>query len=217
MSIRPTVPGAAPALTAALLLAAGSLRADAGRTFDVSPGGALPSPAAALDAVRAWRAAGAPDQEARIRIAAGTYALPAALHLDARDHHLVLEAAEPGQVTLSGGTPIRAWAAAGDHLWRAELPADLPVPEQLYTADARAPRAREPDGGFFVLESATQVSNRDGVAGIDLGLPTEAAALLPAPAATIQVFHKWDTTRGPVAAFDATARVARLAGGPMKP
>ncbi len=185
----------------------------AGRVFDVAPGADLN---AALAEVRAWRSAGAPHQEAVLRLAAGTYELAAPLQLTAADHHLVLEAAAPGAVTLSGGTRVDGWTEASNGLWRLDLPADLPGPEQLYGAGGRLPRAREPDGDFFTLESAAQLTNTAGRVELMLGLPPPAAALDPAAGGVIQVFHKWDTTRGPVLGFDAASRVVRLAGHTMK-
>ena len=199
---------------AALLVLAAST-ADA-RTFEVGPGGALPTPAAALQAVRDWRAQGHPTEEARIRIVSGSYELAEPLTLSSADHDLLIEARRGGRVILSGGRKLDGWTEGTEGMWRLELPSDLPVPEQLYAGDARLPRAREPDGDFFRLATVAQQTNAAG-AELALGLPAEAAALLPAAGATIQVFHKWDTTRGWVTGFDASTRVATLRGAAMKP
>ena len=198
---------------ALLALAAGTASA---RTFEVEPGGALPTPAAALQAVRDWRAAGHPLEQARIRIASGTYELAEPLALTAADHDLLIEARRGGRVMLSGGTIMDGWTKGTDGLWRITLPEGLAVPEQLYAGDQRAQRAREPDGDFFALVTVAQQTNATG-SELALGLPAEAAALLPAAGATIQVFHKWDTTRGYIAGFDASTRVAVLRGATVKP
>lgn len=185
-------------------------------TLDVAPGGPLPSPALAQAAVRRWRTEGHATEMATIRIAPGTYTLETPLVFTAEDHHLVIEASEPGRVLLSGGVAVEGWTPGPDGCWRARLPEGLDVPEQLYVDGRRAPRARSPNDGFFLLESVAQTTNADGSATLELGVPPAALAAFPAEGATIHIFHKWDTTRARVTGVEASNRLLRVQSTAMK-
>ena len=76
-----------------------------------------------------------------VLFAPGTYVLSSPLILRAEDSNLTLKAAGPGEVILSGGVRIRGWQSDGAHgLWKAMLPANAPLPRQIYVEGVRARR-----------------------------------------------------------------------------
>lgn len=207
----------------ALLLVA-SLTAGA-KTFPVSP--ETPDGlASALDAVRAWRAAGATNEAATIRLERGIHRLTKPLALDGRDSGtagfpLTIEAADPDDTVVSGGRAIGNWQAGTDGVWRATVEAGFRF-EQLYVNGSRAIRARAPDRGFFKVEAMSAYPTNSRSAPVVFTVPVEAADGLPPDAEALQqttmlFLHKWDTTRHRLATADAANRKITVEVHHMKP
>ncbi len=194
-----------------------------GSTFFVAPGGndANPGtrekPLATLEAARdAAREADAGRH--RVVVMPGEYFLTETFELDARDNGLTIEAAEGGRATLYGGTLVTGWRPDGDKFWSADLPG---VKEgewdfrALVVNGRMPPRARLPESGTFLHESAFDVRWLSSVGGGWERKPTreELTTMIYDPAdvpptlevknAEVRVYHMWDESMVGVAANDA--------------
>src|SRR5580658_4789357 len=87
--------------------------------IEVSPTGPIKTLAAARDAARAQRKAGATGIIA-ITIHAGTYFLPETLLLTADDSNTTWEAAHGEHPIISGGRVINGWSKGSGDIWVAE-------------------------------------------------------------------------------------------------
>jgi len=173
---------------------------------------------AARDTVQAWRAAGHPDEPVSIKLQPGEYQLTEPLQLSAQDGNVTWETRNPEKTIISGGRHINNFSLDQAGLWHAKTDFRF---EQLYVNGRRAIRARLPAEGFFNISSVKEEKLPGGKARITVSVPAAAIAALPADTAALQavqilVFHKWDTSRFAVAAFDSAAGTITIEGESMK-
>jgi hypothetical protein len=176
--------------------------------------------AAARDASRK-----VPGAARRIMLAAGRYFLAETLVLDARDAGLTLVGAGAGKTILYGGKQLQGWAAAGDTLWSAALPAD-PADwsfRVLVVNDAIQDRARLPEKGYLEHETTFSVRWMSTAGGGWERKPTaeelttlrykagDLPADLRAENAEVTVSHMWDESTVGVARHDAATRTLTFA------
>jgi hypothetical protein len=187
------------------------------KIFEAAPG--TDTLLAARDAVRVWRAAGHADAPAVIRLAPGEYTLAAPLVLEQPDGNTTWLAPLPDKTMITGGRRITGFTPDANGVWRAST--DFPF-EQLYVNGRRAARARLPETGFYPIEKVQSEDLPGGRARLTVKIPDAAAAVLAANPTAVRagemlVFHKWDTSRYAVIAFDAAARTVTVEGERMKP
>ncbi|MBO9489738.1 discoidin domain-containing protein [Endozoicomonas sp. G2_1] len=90
-------------------------------------------------------------EEINIILKDGTYYLSSPLNLTAADsgsasYKVTYRAENPGQATVSGGSPVTGWSDVdNDGIWQATVPAGMDS-RQLYVNDQRATRARSVNG-----------------------------------------------------------------------
>lgn len=165
---------------------------------EVAPQGECASPSAALERVRALRAAGAVPREetAVIRFAPGVYALTETLRLGPGDANIRFEGATPGRTVFSGGVELSKFTAGADGLWRVRIPAGLAV-DQLWVGGVRAQRAVSPNGDavYHHIRYNLAESNACLVAEADTELLKRLAVLSPGELtnAAVHVYYAWDT------------------------
>ncbi|MEQ1859166.1 MAG: hypothetical protein ABMA13_04460 [Chthoniobacteraceae bacterium] len=111
----------------------------------VSPGGPIASLAAARDAVRKARLAS--PGEARVIVAAGTYALTEAVVFEPQDSGVSYEAAPGARPIFTGGRKITGWNAESG-VWKVKVDPSWRF-DALWINGRRATRARSPDSGFI--------------------------------------------------------------------
>ena len=167
----------------------------------------------------AWRSAGHANEPATIRLSRGDYSLTAPLVLAAQDGNVTWEARDPDHTVISGGRHITQFTPDSAGIWHAKTELKF---EQLYVNGRRAIRARSPAEGFFNVVSVKQEELPNGKARIVIKVPEMAIAILPVDVAALRrvqmlVFHKWDTSRYAVSAFDAAAGTITVEGERMKP
>jgi hypothetical protein len=171
----------------------------------------------ARDALRAWRANGHAGEAALMLLTPGDFALTEPLVLDARDGNATWQAVHPEQTLITGGKQISGLAAGPDAAWHAAPGFHF---EQFFVNGERATRSRFPAEGLLPL-GELHVRDLPGKrALITVKVPAEAAAVLTAGAAPwpdrqILVFHKWDTTRYALTAFDPASGTITMEGQPM--
>ena len=185
------------------------------KTFDVMPG--TDTLTLARDAVRAWRAAGHANEAATIRLSRGEYLLTGPVVLAAEDGNVAWEARDPDHTVVSGGAHIITWSPDRTGIWHAQSNFHF---EQLYVNGRRAVRARLPAEGFYNITGVEQEELPDDRARLTIKVPLAAVAALPADAAALHdvqlvVFHKWETSRYAVSAFDMSAGTITVEGGRM--
>lgn len=129
----------------------------------VIPGGALDSPARALDEVLRLRSSGAVPQNRQIVIefACGTYAVERPLEITEAHGPLLLKGAGPLGTVFSGGTRLGAFKCELDGLtWRNAIDKTLNF-DQLFINDRRADLSPKPNcfapraPGAWYLDTAT--------------------------------------------------------------
>jgi len=176
-------------------------------TLEVSPGGPLPSLAAARDAVRASRAKGA-SGPVTVLIHGGVYTLAEPFVLSAEDSDVTYAAAPGERPVISGGQKIEGWKkAAKGPLWTAPAPHYF---RQMFVNGRRAQRARTPNYGFFRIDGPSSQDKpfqlkyrgndiRKEWAGSDV---------------EVIVMLAWADIRMPIVKVDEEAHVATLTGNP---
>ena len=153
-----------------IVMAVGALALSAAASeLKVSPDGL--SPAAALQAVRAAKAAGESGPW-RITVAPGVYPLKAPLTFtpaDSGEPRAPIEwVGTPGKTVFAGGEPICGWTDEGDGVWSAKLPAGPggrpAFFEQLWVNGRRAERARLPNKGCWKVRNPSCTEIKGGAA-----------------------------------------------------
>ena len=181
--------------------------AAAGQEADVSvsPGGEVPSPAAALERVRALRAAGRipADRRAVVRFAPGTYFLDGELEVTAAVAPVAFIGAKGCGTVFSGGRRLGPFTVGKDGVWRCKTPDGLEF-EQLWVNGRRAQVARHPNK-FYSYIRGTMGEGPDPVTGKEVNLcrrgfhaaPHDIACLAGLPKdeleqVAIHVWWAWD-------------------------
>lgn len=201
----------------AVLIWLANVKVHAEKVFEVAPGpDTLP---AVRDQVRAWRAAGRANEPVIIRLAPGEYTLTAPLALEKQDGNATWLAREPEKTLITGGRRIMGFSPEADGAWHART--DLQF-EQLYVNGRRAIRAHMPVSGFFQVAGVRSEDLPDDRARLTIEVPAPAVAALasnasPARAMQLLIFHKWDTSRYAVDAFNPTGGTITVIGNRMKP
>ena len=188
---------------AALVMALGAGRA---ATLTVSPGGEIPSLAAARDAVRAMRSAGK-SEPVSIVVRGGLYQLGETLVLDARESDTTWSGSPGEHAIISGGRRIEGWTKGKGPVWTA--PARGPI-RQLFVNSRRATRARTPNYGFYRIAG-------DSSQDKPFLLRYRGNDILPAWAgsgAEVIALLAWAEIRMPIVSVDEGAHLARLTGDP---
>ena len=171
----------------------------------------------ARDAVRSWRASGHANEAAVIVLPQGDYALTEPLDLDARDGNTTWQARTPEKTVITGGKQITGLTAGANGHWHATPELRF---EQLFINGERATRSRFPAEGRLPL-GELQVKELPGKrAQITVKVSAEISTALSAdtiPLAEHQllVFHKWDTSRYALTAFDPANGTLTVEGQPM--
>ena len=186
------------------------------KVFNASPG--TNTLTVVRDNVRAWRAAGHPNDPATVRLARGEYVLTGPLVLGAPDGNVTWEAQDPQNTRISGGERIKDFHVNPDGRWQAKPGLHL---EQLFVGERRAIRARLPATGFFSVEDVRQEELPEDRARITVQVSADVMAALPSDPAALRavqmfVFHKWDTSRYAIASVDAAARTITILGKRMQ-
>ena len=135
----------------AVFSASQSLFAD----ITLSPRGEIRTPAAALERVRALRAAGKIDKSrlAVIACEGGTYELGTTLTLGADDSLVRFVGAKDGSTVFSGGVELPPFTAGADGVWRTAVPKGF-VFEQLWVNGRRAQVAKSPNAFYHYIREA---------------------------------------------------------------
>ena len=194
-----------------------ALAQPAAKTFTVAPG--TNTLMTARDALRAWRTNGHTSEAALMLLPPGNFALTEPLVLDARDGNATWQASHPEQTLISGGQQILGLAAGPDDTWQAAPGFHF---EQLFVNGERATRSRFPATGLLPM-GELHVRDLPGKrALITVKVPAQAitalaAGAMPWPERQILVFHKWDTTRYALTAFDRANGTITMEGQPMTP
>ncbi|GAA5138700.1 right-handed parallel beta-helix repeat-containing protein [Prosthecobacter algae] len=133
----------------------------------VSPGGPIASPQAAIEQVRGLRQGGEKGAVA-VEFATGDYFIEQALKMTAADSGTstgptVYRTAKDAQVTFTGGQKVTGWKQVEEGLWQAEVKGKF---EQLWINGRRAVRARTPNA----------LGNRPGAVGGYFNAKSQAAA-----------------------------------------
>lgn len=142
------------ALTAAFVVHAA---AEPVADVSVSPDGAVRTPFAAIEKVRALRSEGKipAGRAAVVRFAPGTYELDVELEVTAADAPIDFVGVN-GKTLFSGGRRLGPFSAGADGIWRCKVPEGL-VFEQLWVNGRRAQIARHPNKFYnYVLCSADE-------------------------------------------------------------
>lgn len=135
---------AAAAAQAGTLYVSPEGRAGATGTFDRP----LPSIAAARDAIRAARRAGATGPET-VLLRGGFYFLPETFVLTPEDSDVTYAAYAGERPVLSGGRRIDGWKKGPGNVWSAQADWEF---RQLFVNGRRATRARTPNYGFYRID-----------------------------------------------------------------
>ena len=185
------------------------------KTFTAVPG--TNTLMTARDAVRSWRDNGHAGEAAVIVLPTGDYALTEPLDLDARDGNTTWQARTLEKTVITGGKQITCLTAGADDNWHATPELRF---EQLFINGERATRSRFPAEGRLPLGDL-QVKDLPGKrAQITVKVPAQISTALSAdtiPLAEHQllVFHKWDTSRYALTAFDPANGTLTVEGQPM--
>lgn len=119
---------------------------------EVSPDGAVKTPADALDEVRSLRAAGKipTDRAAIISFAPGRYELGEPLDVSGKVAPVVFKGATKGVTCFSGGRTLGPFVPGKDGIWRCPVPAGF-VFEQLWVNGTRVGWAKSPNEGYHYI------------------------------------------------------------------
>ncbi|MBQ6007970.1 MAG: hypothetical protein IJL17_05490, partial [Kiritimatiellae bacterium] len=111
----------------------------------VSPGGVTPSLAAAVEKVRALRAAGTipAGRAAEVEILPGRYRMTEPVTFGPADGGIHFTGAPGGEAVFDGSVELPPFTARADGIWEARVPAGLSF-DQLWVNGRRATRARTP-------------------------------------------------------------------------
>ena len=190
-------------------------QAELAKTFIAVPG--TNTLMTARNAVRSWHANGHADEVAVIVLREGDYALTEPLILDGRDGNANWLARTPDKTLITGGKHITGLAATPDGHWHAAPELHF---EQLFINGERAARSRFPAKDRLPLGDLQVKELPAKRAQISVKVPAEIITALTAdPIALaehqILVFHKWDTSRYALSAFDPTNGTITVEGQPM--
>jgi len=195
----------------------------------VGGNGGLASFPAALEAVRASRAA-KPAQPIDVVVEAGTYLLDQPLVLTPQDSGTaeapVRWIASPGaKPVISGGVPIRNFTATSDGNWETTIPevanGTLKF-DQLFVNGNRAVRSRHPNSGIIIpLKDAVEEPAEKRVRQTAEFKPEDLEifkGLSPEEIKDVQfvAYHKWDITRRYIETLDPTIGKLTSVGRKMK-
>jgi hypothetical protein len=194
-----------------------------GLTLNVAPGGKLASLAAARDAVRAAKAAGALTAPVRVVIADGVYPVAEPVLFTPEDSGTAAapiryEAAPGAHPVFSAGVELPPFTAQADGTWIVDLPevrAGRQWFEQLYVDGRRATRAVLPKKEWFY--TVRRVSEGDARRSVEVD-PADLGALKGLTAAQLKdvcfvAYFSWESARLPLASVDL-AKGLVTCGGP---
>lgn len=177
--------------------------------LEVSPSGAIKSPAAALAEVRRLRSEGKipPGRQVTISVAAGDYELKEELDVSGNVAPVAFIGAKKGVSRFSGGRTLGPFQVGKDGVWRCKVPDGL-VFEQLWVNGTRVVRARSPNK-FYHYVKAAGGEGPDPVTGQEANLngrafyadPEDIACLTKIPAdelddVAIHFWWSWNTEWG---------------------
>ncbi|MBI3683443.1 MAG: right-handed parallel beta-helix repeat-containing protein [Acidobacteria bacterium] len=184
----------------------------AAEVITVSSDGPISTLAAARDAVRQIKRAGA-GGPITVQIRGGRYLLSEPLVLAPEDsgaagQPIVWQAAPGERVLISGGRVLSGWRKGSGALWQAD--AGTKPFRQLFVSGRRAQRARTPNFGFYRIDGPSSQDKpfRLKFRGDDIrkewaGTDTEVIALLA-----------WADVRMPIVAVDEVEHTAVLGSDP---
>ena len=197
----------------------------------MAPGGEVRTIAAALEKIRALRAAGAiPDgRVAEVSVAPGRYAVTEAATFTPGDSDVRFVAAGDGEAVFDGGVALPPFAAGADGIWRTQVPDGLAF-EQLYVNGRRSQRARAPNAFYFYMGEPddtwrdpftgkrTDTSRKALVAG-NVEDVAPLGALSPDELGRVEVlaWQSWDMARCRITHVDAEKGLAMLEPGTWWP
>ncbi|HEU5124525.1 MAG TPA: right-handed parallel beta-helix repeat-containing protein [Verrucomicrobiae bacterium] len=187
--------------------------AAAGSQHDDGPFATLPR---AVIAARKFKS-GQPNANVTIRLCSGIYFLNEPLVLTSEDSGLQIAAFRNEQPIISGGECITNWKAEtlnGKLLWTADVPevkAGRWMFHELWVNGRRAMRARQPNRGFFAVESLPQKST-NWMHG-HTNFVFQAGDLKASPSLTnaeVVIMDRWVESRLPITGIDEARRVVHL-------
>ena len=196
----------------------------------MSPDGEVRSIAAALEKVRALRAAGAipHGRVADVSVSPGRYPVAQAATFTPDDSNVRFAAAKEGEAVFDGGVELPPFTAGADGIWRVRVPEGLSF-EQLYVNGRRAQRARTPNEFYLYLREPDK-SWKNPFTGKPLDTlrqvlianegdldPLAALSIDELARVEVLVWQSWDNARSRVAHFDAGKGLVVLRQGPSRP
>ena len=120
----------------------------------ISPGGDVPSLAAAIEKVRALRAAGTipAGRAAEVEILPGRYRMTEPVTFGPADGGIHFMGATGGEAVFDGSVELPPFTARADGIWEARVPAGLSF-DQLWVNGQRATRARTPNEFYLYMKA----------------------------------------------------------------
>lgn len=214
----------------AWLAAMGAAFAVSAADVTMNPSGDVKSLQAALEKVRALRAAGTipADRVADVAVEPGRYAMSEPAVFTPADSRVRFRAATAGAAVFDGGVRLPAFTPDADGVWRAKVPNGL-LFEQLYVNGRRAQRARTPNKFYFYMHEPF-----DGTVDPRTGKPAslerlaftadkaDVAALAALPPDELRrvdalVWQSWDQARSAVDYVDGEKGTVILKTGTARP
>ena len=151
----------------------------------VSLGGETPSLAAAVEKVRALRAAGTipAGRAAEVEILPGRYRMAEPVTLGPADGGIHFTGAQGGEAVFDGGVELPPFTARTDGVWEVRVPAGLSF-DQLWVNGTRATRARTPNE-FYLYMKAPYEEGVNPLTGQDENLARRAFYAQPSDVAQL--------------------------------
>lgn len=174
-----------------------------GADIDLSPNGAVCSPAAAILRARELRSAGiVRDRSVVISVRPGRYEVDKPLVLTPEDSGIRFVGQDWSETVFDGGRVLPLFRDMGNGFWEADVPAGIEF-EQLWVNGRRAQRARSPNRHYFYMKeqdfdnpNTSFFSERKDTEPLETLLPGELAHVV------VGVWQSWDMGYGRVKAFD---------------
>lgn len=132
-----------------------------GPVVEVSPEGAVCSPAKAIETVREMRKAGVlkPGEKVTVKVAPGLYNIVNGLEVTGDVAPIAFVGSDKGEAIISGGRKFGPFAAGADGIWTCDVPSGFAF-EQLWVNGTRATRAKSPNKFYhYVLATAGEEKN----------------------------------------------------------
>ncbi len=166
----------------------------------------LPSIAAARDAIRAARKAGASGPET-VLLRGGTYFLPETFILTPEDSDVTYAAYANERPILSGGRQISGWKKGTGNIWSAPVDREF---RQLFVNGRRATRARTPNDGFYRIDGPSSQDKPFLLKYRGDDIRTEWAG----SGAEVVTLLAWAELRSPIVEVNPATHTARLGVDP---